>query len=372
MILVVLVDFTESENPSLSRLKYKIPQFFQDSGIPFQEENVYLQSVARRLSEKSIKTLAEHVKEILLWRVGIGKDLADFSDNDFDYYVDAQCSYVRKSGYGLSWNTVNSRAAGAHRFLVWCRINGYSPNITLEVAKSTGLGAKVSYKIKGHPSRRLEEPTKFLLLDSAINFIIAVSAISAASPRISSRNCLIAKLMLQCGLRLSEAVAFPIMDLPEINNRGHSTPARIVGKGEKPRVILIPNRLLTDLWAYADMERLSILEKLHGIGLGLPHVHRLFISNRGKGITGNWIEKIFVRAGNSIGIKAVPHALRHTFGTYHYLFNKDLLFLAGLMGHESMLTTEKFYVHTARLISHTGDYEEFQLKIDRICAQVQL
>lgn len=370
MILVVYVDFTKSANPSLSRLRYKVPHFFHDTGIPFMEENSYLQSVARCLSEKSIKTIAEHVKEILLWRVGVGKDLADFSDNDLDYYVDAQCSYVRGSGCGLSWNTVNSRVAGAHRFLVWCRINGHSPNITLEVAQQAGLGAKVTYKIKGHPSRRLEEPTKFLLLDSAINFIRAVGEISAISDRVSSRNCLIAKLMLQCGLRLSEAVSFPIKDLPEINKRGHSTPARIVGKGEKLRVILIPNRLLTDLWAYADLERLSILEELQEVGFGLPHEHRLFISDRGKGITGNWIEKIFIKSGDFIGIKVIPHALRHTFGTYHYLFNKDLVFLARLMGHESVSTTEKYYVHTAKLISHSGDYEQLQREIDLLCAQV--
>jgi len=370
MILIVAVDFTKSANPSLSRLKCKVPQFFHDNGIPFEAENAYLRSLARRLSEKSIKTTAEHMKEILLWRVSVGVELADFSDTDLDYYIDAQCSYVRATGYGLSWSTINSRVAGAHRFLVWCGVNGHSPNILLEAVSKIGLGANVIYKIKGHPSRKLEEPTEFLLLDTAVDFIRAIYEVSAFSELVKSRNCLIAKLMLQCGLRLSEAVNFPIKDLPEINSRGHSTPTRIIGKGNKARVILIPNRLLADLWSYADLARSAILERFNGVDAKQLHVHRLFISERGKGITGNWIEKIFVRAGDYIGVKAVPHLLRHTFGTYHYFFHRDLLFLAKLMGHESETTTERFYVHTAKLISHSGDYEQMQLEIDRLCAEV--
>ncbi|MDT4871116.1 Tyrosine recombinase XerC [compost metagenome] len=160
------------------------------------------------------------------------------------------------------------------------------------------------------------------------------------------------------------------MDLPEINNRGHSTPARIVGKGSKPRVILIPNRLLSDLWDYADVAREKILEELQEAGTDSSQVSLLFISDRGHGVTGNWLEKVFSKAGASIEVKAVPHALRHTFGTYHYLFNKDLVFLSKLMGHESEATTEKFYIHAAKLISHSGDYEQFQLEIDRLCTEI--
>ena len=331
---------------------------------------MYLRAITHRLSEKSVKTAAEHVKELLNWRISIGRDLVDFSDDDFDYYIEAQCSYKKSNGFGLSWNTVDARISGAHRFLVWCKIEGYNHNMVLERSQKTGMGARVTYKIKGHPSERIEEPTRFLLLDTAIELIRVVGDVSGVSDRVKSRNRLMAKLMLQCGVRLSEAVEFPMVDLPEINKRGHSTPARVVGKGSKPRVILIPNRLLSDLWDYADVVREKILEELQEAGMYSLHVPLLFISDRGRGITGNWLEKIFARAGKSIDVKAVPHALRHTFGTYHYLFNKDLLSLAKLMGHESEATTEKYYVHIAKLISHAGNYEQFQLEIDRLCAEI--
>lgn len=370
MVLVVYVDFKESANPTLARVKYKIPQFFDVSGVPYDVENLYLCTNALRLSEKSVRTAAEHIKELLLWRIGIGRDLVDFTDDDLDYFIDAQCSYRKSSGNELAWNTVNSRVSGSHRFLVWCRRKGYNENITLEASNKAGAGARVTYKIKGHPSREHKEPTKFLSMDSAIEFIHAVGEVSAGSESLISRNRLIARLMLQSGLRISEAVGFPIVDLPEINRRGHSTPARIIGKGEKPRVILIPNCLLSDLWAYADLARKNILDDLQEAGFDSLNVKLLFISGQGRGVTRNWIEKIFAKAGSSVGIKAVPHTLRHTFGTYHYLLNKDLLKLAKLMGHESEVTTEKFYVHMAKLISHSGTYEEFQCEVDQICAGI--
>lgn len=365
MTLTVRVNFSGSANPSLSRLKFDIPQFFRDSGLPYHEENLYLLSIAKRLRDKSVRTVAEHVKELLEWRLNIGRDIADFSNQDLEYYIDAQCSFEKKKGGQLSWNTINSRAGGAHRFLIWCKINHFNFQMTLEPAPKNVIGATRRYKIQGHPSSKLAEPMQFLLMENAIKFILILSERSAANERTKIRNTLIAKLMLQCGLRVSEALAFPIFDLPEINHEGHSTPARVIGKGGKRRFILIPNGLLSELWAYVDITRAYIIEKLTP-----ADAPALFITEKGKPITVNWIEKIFAKTGNILGIRVAPHNLRHTFGSYHYLYNRDLVFLSKLMGHESEVTTEKYYVHIAKLISYSGDYEQFQLYVDRACTGI--
>lgn len=201
-------------------------------------------------------------------------------------------------------------------------------------------------------------------MDDALEFIRALGEASGAKGHLSQRNMLVAKLMLQCGLRVSEAINYPVFDLPEIVHAGHSTPARIVGKGNKLRVILIPNRLLSDLWGYADISRARILENV----VDGESVRELFVSGRGRRITINWMEKLFSRTAAVMGVHAVPHALRHTFGSYHYFHNKDIVFLAKLMGHENTSTTEEFYVHVARLIAYTGSYEELQIEVDNMCA----
>lgn len=364
MVTMIRVSFRGAADPSLSRLKHTVPQFFSEKGWPYVTENLYLRSKCKRLSAKSILTVAEHLKEFLQWREFNNIAIEDVTDTNFEYFIEAQCAHVSKRGELLAWNTVNSRVAGSHRFLIWCKENGFNFNIGTETTSGQKYNDRSAYKVKGHPAREFKELTKFLLIEDALEFIRVLGSISGARAHITQRNMLVAKLMLQCGLRVSESINFPTCDLPEIVHSGHSTPARVIGKGKKPRVILIPNRLLSDLWAYVDISRARILEKY----VNNNPARELFLSEYGRPITVNWMEKLFARTGAAIGVHVVPHVLRHTYGSYHYFHNKDIVFLAKLMGHESTSTTEKFYVHVAKLISYTGNYEELQLKVDDICA----
>lgn len=172
--------------------------------------------------------------------------------------------------------------------------------------------------------------------------------------------------MLQSGLRISEVVGFPLKDLPEVNLRGHSTPARVIGKGGKARLVLIPNKLLVKFWQYVDFDRQRVVEKIESLAGNDVVDDVLFLSEKGRRLTANWIEKLFTRASERLGVKTVPHVLRHTYGTYHYLLNKDLAGLANLMGHSNENTTRNFYVHTALLISYAGTYRALQDEIDRL------
>lgn len=366
MVVVVDVDFSGAEDPKLSRLKHKIPQFFSYDFEPLRPANRYLRHISRKLAIKSIKTIAEHVKEFLLWSEDSDIKTEYMTDNLFDLYIEVLCGYRKKNGEPLSWNTVNARTSGAYRYLIWCYEQGCCSGLDPREAGTTSRSARKRYDIKGHPSRQLQEPTKFLLLDQAVKFIEAFSIASGKSNDQSRRrNKLIGALMLQTGLRISEVTNFPLKDLPEINSRGHSTPARIIGKGRKARLVLIPNALLLKLWDYRDIDREALCDKLRACGRNkMPE--ELFISNLGRGLTSNWIEKLFVKAGHSMGIKAVPHTLRHTYGTYHYLLNKDLAGLANLMGHANETTTRNYYVHTAVLTSYAGSYSKLQDEVDKL------
>lgn len=369
MILTTPVSFANAASPGLARLSYRVPQFFNVDGHAYQVENSYLLFKARRMREKSIITTAEHIKEFLCWRVRNNLDIEDVSDDDFEYYIDALCAYKNDSGQELSWNTVNSRIGGAHRFLIWCKTKGINKNVSLECSTKLHDEVLPRFKTKKHPMRKLREPTKFLIMEDAMSFIRALGEISASSARNKERNLLLAKLMLQCGVRVSEAVNFPACDLPDVNHNGYSTPARVIGKGGKARFILIPNGLLSDLWAYNDVSRECILENA-SVGASMVVCRNLFLSEKAKSISINWVEKIFYRTGREIGLKVIPHILRHTFGSYHYLLNRDLVFLSQLMGHESERTTEKHYVHIAKLISYSGKYEELQRKLDAECREI--
>ena len=344
-----------------------MPQFFNIRLEPIKEINSYLRYVSRRLAQKSLQTISEHLKEFLVWVTVSNLSLEDMTEDIFDAYIDSLCAYRKPSGERLSWNTVNARCAGAYRYLIWCYEQKYCPNLNPSQIINTKRSARNKYRTKKHPSRKLKEPVKFLNLDVAIRFIEAVAEISGSVKHgVKKRNKLIASLMLQTGLRISEVTSFPLKDLPEINTQGHSTPARIIGKGSKARLILIPNKLLLKLWEYADIDRERICDKFKTADDNNLHDERLFLNENGREISKNWIEKLFSKASTLINIKTVPHALRHTYGTYHYLLNKDLPALANLMGHASETTTQSYYIHTAMLISYAGSFNKLQDEIDRL------
>lgn len=365
-IRCVKVDFRNSSIDKVRLLGSAVPQFFDDQLAPIAAANLYMRRMSGRLARKSLLTLSEHLKELLIWLSNSHLVIEDIDEDAFDYYVEALCGYQKSDGSQLSWNTVNARAAGAYRFLLWAYDQGICPNLNPVETSHIHLSAKRKYQSKGHVSRPLTEPVSFLLMEDAISFVEALGKVSGrAHPQVKRRNILMGAFMLQTGARVSEVCNFPLRDLPEVNPRGNSTPARLIGKGAKARVILIPNQLLLQLWEYVDIDRESVSERIFKI-VEESVQQNLFISDKGQAIATNWIQKLFRKVGTYSGIKCTPHILRHTFGTYHYLLNRDLVGLAKLMGHESETTTHQYYVHTATLVSYSGTYAGLQREIDQM------
>lgn len=364
-MIAIGCNFTVSSVRKVSRLGSSIPQLFYPNLSPCLEINEYLRSLALKNNAKSLQTNAEHIKEFMMWISSTGESLSDVDDHIFDYYVDALCEHKKKNGQALSWNTVHSRASGAYRFLVWAYKKGYCPSLNPEEINNLRQSASKRYKTRGHYSNIINEPVKFLQLDSALRFVSAIGdQTGSRNYLVKRRNVLLTSFMLQTGVRVSEACHFPLKDLPEVSTRGHSTPARIIGKGNKARVILIPNNLLYELWEYVDIDREKQLDELRYSREGVSEA--LFITRDGKALSVNWVQKLFRKTSKHIGVNAHPHLLRHTFGTYHYLLNHDLTALSKLLGHSSEETTREYYVHTAILVAYSGTYSSLQREIDRI------
>ena len=362
-IRCVEVDFGEAKVEKIKRLGV-VPQFFSGEATPLKAANQYMREKSRALSPKSLRTEAEHLKEFLAWLSSNDMEFNDIDIDCFDNYVEALCMYNKSNGDGLSWNTVNARTSGIYRFLIWCSSKGHCPHLEPSDARLVSDSAKGIYKSRRHLSRAIQEPVKFLIMEDALKFISALGVISGRNrPQVKNRNILIGALMLQTGIRVTEVCTFPLSDLPEVQERLKLTPARCVGKGGKARVILIPNELLLKLWEYVDIDRESTSEKIRKI---CPEAvsSTLFISTKGSALTPNWIQKLFRKAGQYSCINAHPHSLRHTFGTYHYLLNRDLQGLAKLMGHEDVQTTHEFYVDTATKVSYASTYSDWNNKID--------
>lgn len=365
IIIVISCNFSQSSVKRVCRLGCKIPQLFLSDLSPCVEANEYLRSLALRNNPKSLMTNAEHIKEFMIWTMTLMTSLAELDDRTFDYYIDALCEYTKSNNQHLSWNTINSRVSGAYRFLIWAHKIGYCPNLNPDEVMSIRQTTSKRYKTIGYQVKNINEPVKFLQLHTALEFVSAVGKLSGTrNYLVKRRNVLITSFMLQTGIRVSEACNFPLSDLPEVNTRGHSTPARVIGKGNKARVILIPNNLLYELWEYADIDREKQLDQTDIVS------DALFLSQNGQKLSINWVQKLFRKTSKHVGVHAHPHLLRHTFGTYHYLLNHDLTTLSKLLGHANEETTREYYVHTATLVAYSGTFTSLQQEIDNTAKEV--
>ena len=144
------------------------------------------------------------------------------------------------------------------------------------------------------------------------------------------------ELMYSSGLRVSELVA---MQMNQINtNLGL---VRLIGKGNKERVIPVGEEALHWLQAYLRRSRPALVKSNPG--------DALFLSSRGSAITRQafWqnIKKYLLKAG----VKTVysPHSLRHAFATHLLNHGADLRTVQMLLGHSSLSTTQ-IYTHIAQ------------------------
>jgi integrase/recombinase XerD len=145
------------------------------------------------------------------------------------------------------------------------------------------------------------------------------------------------EIMYSSGLRVSELVG---LQLNQVNtNLGL---VRLIGKGNKERVIPVGEEALHWLSQYVKLARPSLRQ-------AKTTSDALFLSSRGSAITRQafWqnIKKHLLKAG----VKTVfsPHSLRHAFATHLLNHGADLRTVQMLLGHSSLSTTQ-IYTHIAQ------------------------
>jgi integrase/recombinase XerD len=147
------------------------------------------------------------------------------------------------------------------------------------------------------------------------------------------RDRALLELMYACGLRASEAIGLEIGDLDL-----EAGVLRARGKGAKERLVPVGSAAARALTHYLARGR----PKLVGDRLE----PRLFVNQRGGGLTRQGLYKIVQRHAESAGLaeKMSPHTLRHTFATHLLAGGCDLRSLQEMLGHADIATTQ-LYTH---------------------------
>jgi len=144
----------------------------------------------------------------------------------------------------------------------------------------------------------------------------------------STRDMLIAHLMLGAGLRVSEVASLTIQDIHITERKGFVDVRH--SKARKTRQVPLHAKLRTLLTEYIETTKPT---------------ETLFFGQRGK-LSSAGIQQLVIRYAEKASITTHAHALRHTFA-YAYLESNphDIVGLSQILGHSSLNTTSLYTRH---------------------------
>ncbi len=242
--------------------------------------------------------------------------------------------------------------ADLQQFLVWLTDLGIAVRSQARIVsgiKSFYGFLKLEGIISDKPTELLELPRLAQKLPEVleINEIEAMIAQIDRSQPQGERNLAILEVLYGCGLRVSELINLRLSYLyPE---EGF---LRVIGKGNKERLVPVGSQALHQLLIYIEQVRIHI-------DIKPDYEDYIFLNRRGRAMSRQMvfliIKDLAERAG--IGKNVSPHTFRHSFATHLVEGGADLRAVQDMLGHESILTTE-IYTHLdkhflrSEIISH--------------------
>ncbi len=211
-------------------------------------------------------------------------------------------------------------------------------NASTRARKTSSLKSFFNYlTVKKHlldkdPLKELETPKRKKSLPKYLTLEQSIELLNAVDGKQKERDYCIITLFLNCGLRLSELVGLNVTDI-----RPDAT-ARILGKGNKERIIYLNRACVDAITAYLKVRPVD----------GVKDKNALFISNHHKRMSPKTVQALVYKYLEKIGLDSQGyscHKLRHTAATLMYQHgNVDIRVLKEILGHENLGTTE-IYTH---------------------------
>ncbi len=185
--------------------------------------------------------------------------------------------------------------------------------------------------LEGNPARQVRSPRLGRRLPSFLPKDEATLLLDTASEPSSSaaRDRALLELLYASGLRVAECCGLDLDDLDEARRT-----VRVLGKGDKERVVPVGETALEALGAY-----LAIRGRRRG---------PLFLNARGGRLTPRSAHRVVRFRARRAGItqRVTPHTLRHSFATHMLGEGADLRLIQELLGHSRLSTTQR-YTHVS-------------------------
>ena len=265
---------------------------------------------------------------------------------------------------GLSKNTLESYRSDLEQFSNWLKTKDLSFSKTakkdilsyLSFLFKSGLGSKtVARKLSSlksffrylvfksiiqiDPSNDIETPKLLKSIPKSISEKEIEKLLDAPDEKtdIGLRDKTMIETLYSCGLRISE-----LTNLELLNLNLRQGVIRVIGKGQKERLVPMGDQLISLLENYLVSSRKNLLKKKNS--------DFLFLSSRGQKMTRQsfWhrIKYYCINCGFEPE-KISPHVLRHAFATHLLNNGADLRVVQLLLGHSNLNTTQ-IYTEVAR------------------------
>lgn len=274
---------------------------------------------------KSLRTRYNYVCHVDMFLNEIEKEVADITFQDLVGYM-AEKEYKKDGTKYSQSHKIGVYTALKHLFDFLCKTNEIKENPMNNINRPTAYDSQETIKKRDNNYLDRNEIKMYIdtLKRGAGNYIAR-----AKQENWKERDMLIIMLFLKTGIRRS---ALRKLDVDSIDLENKTL--TVTDKGEKSKIRAISDDVveLARKWLIKREELLD----------GKKEV-ALFISNRKTRISANAISNLTDKYSTYIdGKKITPHKLRATYGTQLYNETKDIVFVQGMMGHNSPKTTELY------------------------------
>jgi integrase/recombinase XerD len=265
--------------------------------------------IEKGLAENSIDAYTRDVNKLRDFSASIPKNATDIQHEDLVQFI------AELYDLGLSNRTQARIISGIKQFYNYLFLEEEINDNPAELIEQPNLGRKLPEVLS------IEE----------IDAMIAAIDLSKAE---GERNRAILETLYSCGLRVSELVNLKFEDLHF--DKGF---VRVIGKGNKERLVPISPTVISEITAYKNNSRAHLPIQ--------PQASKIvFLNRRGAQLTRVMIFTMIKQTALLAGItKTVsPHTFRHSFATHLLEGGANLRAIQEMLGHESITTTE-IYTH---------------------------
>ena len=256
--------------------------------------NTDFEIISLWLYGKAKLTQGNYSRDIKQFINYVGKDLIECQYEDFISYL----KFLDFKSYKDS--TKKSKLTAVKSLFSFCSKLGY---LAVNIAQ-TIPNIKIKSQVRN----------KAIVKDTLKDVII-----SANTPRDKA----ILKCLYFLGLRVSEVINLQWADFRKV---GDAIELSIIGKGNKPRDVIVPQDLFSEL-----------------ISLKSASDYIFTSTQSGNKLCRQSVNKILRNICKKLGINSInPHAFRHSHATHALASGCDLSLLQQSLGHSSITTTQQY------------------------------